>query len=554
MPEITSIRTSVENKDIFVLDSHAKNGTFERDARGRLKAYSGGFSVVYPYKTTNDEKWAFRCWHADIKNAKERYEAISEAIKKAKLGFFCEFQYIDKGITVDGKVYPTTRMRWIDGSTIKDYICRNKHSKGLLIALAEEFLKMTRELHSRKLAHGDLQHGNILVDDKNQIHLVDYDSFYCPSLKGEIDEITGLPDYQHPARKRNRTVSEKLDYFSELIIYISILAIAENPDLAIKYKVDDADRLLFSKEDFEDLKDSQVYNDIHSLGGKFVNLLKILENYLSHGDINDLEPFELQLIASEIQFASSTSKAKRNSEEIKIFWNVPIETNYVSIIRLGDGKPQKCENSGTIKTTLSEKSTYELKVVTSSGYEIRKQVYVEVFDECVINFKADKYYIFPGVPVLLTWEVKNAKAVWLNNEKVNSSGWSKVEPMHASTYKIVAEDEFGKKQKEVSIQMLPIPQIKSLQVPTPNINSTMSLTIKQPRFNVGLKFPHFNVGFVKVTTRRVPSLTDLGINVELVKDETELNYKRVIKKLYNIINHKVKQCVQRIKKENKQAQ
>ena len=53
MPTIPSIRTSVENKDILVLDNHAKNGIFERDARGRLIAYSGGFSVVFPYKTTN---------------------------------------------------------------------------------------------------------------------------------------------------------------------------------------------------------------------------------------------------------------------------------------------------------------------------------------------------------------------------------------------------------------------------------------------------------------------------------------------------------------------
>ena len=96
MPTIPSIRTSVENKDLLVLDNHAKNGIFERDARGRLIAYAGGFSIVFPYTTANGEKWAFRCWHSDIKNSKKRYETISDAIKKAKLSFLCEFQYIDK--------------------------------------------------------------------------------------------------------------------------------------------------------------------------------------------------------------------------------------------------------------------------------------------------------------------------------------------------------------------------------------------------------------------------------------------------------------------------
>ncbi|UKI44129.1 MAG: hypothetical protein L6U16_00030 [Porphyromonadaceae bacterium] len=222
MPTIPSIRTSVENKNVLVLDDHAKNGRFKRDARGRLIAYAGGFSVVFPYKTAGGDKWAFRCWHSDVLNSKKRYQTIAEAIKKSKLDFLCEFQYIDNGINVDGNIYPTTRMRWIDGITIKDYICRNRNSKDLLVSLADKFLKMTQSLHAQSLAHGDLQHGNILIDQNNQLYLVDYDSFYCPKLRGEADTVTGLPDYQHPARSRNKAVSEKLDYFSELVIYLSI--------------------------------------------------------------------------------------------------------------------------------------------------------------------------------------------------------------------------------------------------------------------------------------------------------------------------------------------
>ena len=68
MPTIPSIRTSVENQRVLVLDEHAKNGVFRRDARGRLIAYTGGFSVVFPYETANGEKWAFRCWHVDANN------------------------------------------------------------------------------------------------------------------------------------------------------------------------------------------------------------------------------------------------------------------------------------------------------------------------------------------------------------------------------------------------------------------------------------------------------------------------------------------------------
>ena len=118
MPTIPNIRTSVENQSVLVLDEHAKNGVFRRDARGRLIAFAGGFSVVFPYEDANGEKWAFRCWHSIIENAKQRCSIISKAINSAHLSFLCDFNYVERGINVDGEIYPTTRMRWFEGETV----------------------------------------------------------------------------------------------------------------------------------------------------------------------------------------------------------------------------------------------------------------------------------------------------------------------------------------------------------------------------------------------------------------------------------------------------
>ena len=534
MPTIPSIRTSIENKSVLVLDEHAKNGMFIRDARNRLIAYAGGFSVVFPYNTSDGKKWAFRCWHSDVSNSKKRYETIAKAIRKAQLDFLCDFDYIEKGINVEGMIYPTTRMRWVDGITIKDYIYQNKESKKTLKSLAENFLKMTHALHELSLAHGDLQHGNILVDDNHHLHLVDYDSFYCPKLKGESDTVTGLPDYQHPSRVGNKSVSEKLDYFSELIIYLSILAIAEKPSLADKYKINDADRLLFSKDDFNDIINSQIYNDIKTLGKDFVELLNILESYLEQSDIHELAPFEIALQENKISFISSATKAVRNTQSISITWNVPFEAE-IFFTNVGKEEPQECQKSGSFNTALAETSTFELSVKTENGHYIRKQICVEVFDECEILFSADKYYIFPKIPVILSWDVKHAKTVWLNDEVVNCSGEKMVEPLKATSCIISAEDEFGKKEKHVDIQMLPVPQVKSLLVPAPNIASNLSLSIKQPRFNVGVRFPSINIDFVKTELPIVPSLTDLGIKVELVMPRSLFSFKSIVRKLYNFI-------------------
>lgn len=513
MLTIPNIRTSVENKSVLVLDEHAKNSNFKRDVRGRLIAYTGGFTVVFPYKAYDGKTWAFRCWHSSINYTQKRYNIISEAIRKAHLDFLCEFEYIEKGINVNGNIYPTTRMRWIDGVTIKDYICQNKQSKERLRALADNFLKMTRTLHSQSLAHGDLQHGNILVDNDHQLHLVDYDSFYCPELNGEADSITGLPDYQHPARKNNKTVSEKLDYFSELIIYLSILAISEKTSLIDKYKVKDSDRLLFSKEDYEDITNSESYKDIQSLGESFQEILDVLAGYLKHNDINELIPFEFFLLEKKVTFSASTTKVVRNTQTVVLEWNVPFEAD-VYLKQTGESGEQKYENKGYISKNLVEDSTFELLVKTVNDYIIKKDISIKVFDECIIDFSADKYYVFPTIPVKLTWGVKHAKRVWIDSDEVETKGTKIIEPQKATTIILTAEDEFGRKKKSLDINMLPIPQVKTILVPTPQIANKFSITIKQPKYNVGVSFPNIEFDIVKTEPPKVPSFKEMGLNIE----------------------------------------
>lgn len=537
MPTIPSIRTSIENKDILVLDEHARNGTFKRNAKGRLIAYSGGFSVVYPYESADGKKWAFRCWHADVSNSQKRYEIISEAIRNAQLDFLCDFEYVEKGINVEGNIYPTTRMRWVDGSTIKDYICQNRNSNELLNALADNFLKMTQALHSQSLAHGDLQHGNILVDNNHQLYLVDYDSFYCPELKGEADTITGLPDYQHPARKNNKIVSEELDYFSELVIYLSIRAIAEAPSLIDKYKVEDADRMLFAKEDYVDIRHSEIYKDISALGEEFTELLGILEEYLKENDINNLQPFTDLLVANKVLFTTSTEKAIRNRQTVVLNWLVPFEA-IVTLIDTNTNLSQICPLKGNHSAKLDCDTEFILSVEAKTGQIIKKSINIKVFDECTIEFKADKYYIYPTIPVTFSWNVTNAKSVMLNSEPVEAFGTKVIEPEKATTYILSAEDEFGIKEKRIDIQMLPIPQVKTLLVPTPNLTSNLSIHITQPKYSVGVRFPTINIGWTKMEIPKVLPLTDLGIKVELSPPLPEFNLKRTIKNMFNRIKKK----------------
>ena len=299
---IDEISTSISIPSL-IKDPFIHSGKFALLNNGYYEMYTGGYSVVFPVLVGN-EKWAFRCWHVTIDKAMERYKILSHALPLYKLPYFVDFYYEDRGIVVSGTTYPTIRMRWVKGRNIKDYIGQNLHNSKKLFSLASRFLKMIRTLHKASIAHGDLQHENIMVNSRSELVLIDYDSLFIPELEGIADEdiIAGKPDYQHPCRKKNSIASPKVDYFSEVVILLGILGVAKDKTLWEKYHVADSDGLLFSKEDYSDLKKSRIYNDLYRYGHPFSDLLEILSSYLEYQDINQLEPLESHGIFSDDTF------------------------------------------------------------------------------------------------------------------------------------------------------------------------------------------------------------------------------------------------------------
>ena len=536
MPNVVDIIQSIQVPQL-IKDTFICKGKPILDERGRPIHYTGGFAVAFPFMV-NAEKWAFRCWSADIGNVENRLKTLSKELSNQNLPYFCDFTYEAEGITINGETFPTTRMRWIDGQNIKDYLYINKDDSNKIKQLADSFQTMCNELHKRNIAHGDLQHGNILVDDLGNLFLIDYDSVYSPALKGVDDIISGLADYQHPNRKDNKLASEKLDYFSELIIYLSILTIAEDPSLVDKYKIEDADRLLFSKEDFKDIMESQIYKDISSLGGRFLDLLDVLIDYLKESDINALHPFCEQILEKKITFKSSSTKAIRNKQIIKVFWQVPFEAD-VTLEQKGKPNVEK-GNQGSINIILDNDAEFELTINKEDGIQIKKSIRINVFDECAIDFSSDKKFVFPSLPVVLNWNVTNANKVWLNSEEVESSGSKIVEPTSDTVYTLQAEDEFGVKESRITIQVIPIKQMRILLASPPNFTIRQSFTVKRPKYSVGVKFPTIDIDWIKLEVPKVKSLKDLGLSVELSPPlpSSGFSLRNAIKRVYNHIIRK----------------
>jgi hypothetical protein len=186
-----------------------------------------------------------------------------------------------------------------------------------------------------------------------------------------------------------------------------------------------------------------------------------------------------------------------------------------------------------LSPTESEVLKFEALAIDNST-TFSKEVKIGVYDESIVQFEADKYYSYPQLPVVLSWKVEHAQSIELDGygEQL-AEGMLIVEPIRTTTYKLLVKDEFGEKTYEKSVQMLPLPFIKSIMAPMPNFVSNLSVTIKQPRFNVDVKFPTIDIEWIKAEVPRVKSLTELGLNVELSPPLPKVNLLGSIKRVYN---------------------
>lgn len=502
------------------------------------ESYSGGFCIVFPF-VKGSEKKAVRVWHQEIGNIKQRYNLISPDIHNYGIPYLCDVTFVEDALEVEGTKVDVVVMEWIDGVPLKDYIetildshQSDTEKKSSLRTLATKLSDMFNFFHSLGFSHGDLQHENILVTPNGEIKLIDYDCFYTRALGNKYEQTTsGYKGYQHPKRFSSNIISnEKADYFSELIIYLSIIAISE--DFSLWDIAKDSDfSFLLTEQDFDDLNQSSLATRISSLSKECGELINILLDYLKCQDINDLYPFTDALIKNKVIFRSSSDKAIRDLQTIALNWEMPFEAK-VSLFQDGI-QVLEGESNGQYSSILHDDTAYKLVIDTPQGQHVEKEISIKVFDECKIDFSADKYYVFPTIPVVLSWNVTNAKKVWLDSEEVEAIGTKVVEPKKEMTCVLSAEDEFGIKEKRIDIQMLPIPQVTSLLASTPNFVSNMAVTIQQPRFNVDVKFPQIDIGWIKVEVPRVPSLTDLGLNVELSPPLPKFSLMSSIKRVFN---------------------
>lgn len=243
------------------------------DRLGMPLVTSGQFAYVYKLKSMNGGgDFAVRCFRGYLGDRDQRYRAIQDHLHNSPISYLSEFSYAPEGILVSGNRFPILFMQWIEGPTLDLYISEMLHRPDVLQHLCQEWLRLLSSLRAAGVAHGDLQHGNIIVEH-GQLRLVDHDGIYVPKMAGWTASEVGHQHYQHPQRNAQH-FDDKLDNFSSLVIYLSLLSLAEKPELWEEYH---DENLLFTKSDFADPASSPLFKKIKELGPEHARLAEVLE-------------------------------------------------------------------------------------------------------------------------------------------------------------------------------------------------------------------------------------------------------------------------------------
>lgn len=252
--------------------------------------YAGGYCLVFPYHV-GGRKVAVRCWYAHYDDAEEKAQAIAAHLKRVGLPYFVDFRFCCEGLVTPAGVVPVVIMDWVDAVPLKQWLARHYSDPAALDRMADRFLQMVRDLHANGIAHGDLQHGNILVRPDHSLVLVDYDSMCVPALKGRKSDICGLRGYQHPARWKNALLGPELDYFSELVIYTSLKALSVMPRLWQELQVAKSETLVFSGEDIDSGGKAPIFGRLAALPS-LKPLVEALRKALAQRSLDRLQPLE----------------------------------------------------------------------------------------------------------------------------------------------------------------------------------------------------------------------------------------------------------------------
>lgn len=310
-PILEDYQAAIQNRKLCLKDLSLKKANVECRYMGLPFPRSGNYGAIYKFEVESKTQAlkVFTRFHPEME---KRYLMISKVVNNAKNPFLIKFQFDAEGILVKGKWYPILIMDWVEGRTLDKYLNdifqNNIPFDNRRICL--EWISLVKSLNQLNISHGDLQHGNILIDNNGKMFLVDYDGMFVPTMKGMKAIEGGLPSYQHPKRGVN-DFNERLDDFSSLIILLQLAVV----DKKLWDTYHDDNHLIIGEQDIKKPSSSVI---LQNLKKSKLPHIEIMTNYLLKalsGSMQDVPRFDKVISEPEIEKWLKISSKKNISKE-----------------------------------------------------------------------------------------------------------------------------------------------------------------------------------------------------------------------------------------------
>jgi hypothetical protein len=273
-PIQSDYKDALQNPDTAFRDPDLKQSTAERNLMGVPRPRSGAFASVYKMSGPQGTV-ALKLFNFPNDDRAQRYKAVSDYLEQTlgpkKPPCLVTFQYHLEGIRVGKGWFPTLTMAWVEGDSLGKWIQQTVERKNpdvaAVRAMADQWIKLVQQLQEAKIAHGDLQHDNVMVVNNAPV-LVDYDGMCVPALAPadparRLEQLEfGKPAYQHPGRAGEK-LNGQLDNFAAWVILIALRAIAADPQLYVRHVLKtENENLLFTPRDMQSPDASILWPDL----------------------------------------------------------------------------------------------------------------------------------------------------------------------------------------------------------------------------------------------------------------------------------------------------
>jgi WD40 repeat protein len=242
------------------------------------------------------------------------------------------------------------------GLQLNEFVRRNAGRPDHLRAILGLWVRLCKRLRDAHIAHADLQHGNVLLvpgrtANTLKLRLIDYDGMWVPALAGHPSGEAGHPNYQHPARLRDRVYSADADRFPHLLIGCALRALAVGGK-SLWDQFDNGDNMLFREADLADPAGSPVFRALWDLDDPTVTNLVALLVLSARRPLADTPwldellsgdravPVSDAILARAAEAMGVARRSARNALPVAQLYVVPDEANDLAEI-VGDGSPRR---------------------------------------------------------------------------------------------------------------------------------------------------------------------------------------------------------------------